>query len=751
MIHQRRRRRSSLPVALIPLLLAAAPASSPALRASLPPASAPAFGGRVLHVSPDGDDAADGSEARPLRTLEAARDRIRELRAAGVLDGIDGGATVLLAEGTWELRRTFRLEARDSGAPEAPVVYRAASPGKARLAGGRRVSFGRGVSDPAVRERLAERARTAVLEADLLAQGIEDFGRLMPRGFGGRGGAALELFFDRKPMPLARYPNRGWLTIAGLPGGKDGDRIRYAGDRPARWTKAEDPWLFGYWYHGWADQFLPVAGIDAEKREMRLGARHGYGLREGQRYFALNLLEELDEPGEWYLDRARGKLYFWPPEPIDDGNDGGTGGAGPTVGAADAIVSILDGPLVEVDGASHLALEGLVLEATRGTAVVVSGGEGIAVLRCAIRNVGAWGVRVSGGRRHRVESCDVAHTGEGGVSLRGGDRKTLERGEHECLDTHIRHFGRTRRTYQPAVELGGVGLRAAHNLIHESPHMALGFGGNDHLIELNEIHHVLTETDDAGAMYIGRDWTTRGHVIRHNWVHHSGSRHALAIPEEERTEPHVVYEPLRVHGTNLLYFDDAACGIEVVGNVLHDGGRAVMIGGGRDHRVRNNLILGGEIGIWIDARGIGWAKDHIRRGGGWGMYRKLEDVGFDRPPYSERYPELRRILEENPHEPRGNSVGSNVLVGVKEWRHLQGAKEEWIDFARNMVLDVLDVLDGPRRKPGDPAKAADRADPADPAAALRSIPRERLEEAGFQPIPLERIGLRRKDDELMNW
>ena len=163
-----------------------------------------------------------------------------------------------------------------------------------------------------------------------------------------------------------------------------------------------------------------------------------------------------------------------------------------------------------------------------------------------------------------------------------------------------------------------------------------------------------------------------------------------------------------------------------------------MIGGGRDHRVRNNLILGGEIGIWIDARGIGWAKDHIRKGGGWDMYRKLEDVGFDRPPYSERYPELARILEESPHEPRGNRVRSNIVIGAREWRHLQGAKEEWIDFGSNIVLE------GPRRDPDD---AADQADLADPAAVLRSITREDLEKAGFEPIPLERIGPRRKGGE----
>lgn len=661
--------------------------------------------GTVLHVSHEGDDGASGGAADPLRTLEGARDRIRTLRR---VEKIDGPVTVKVSPGSQELHRPFSLGPEDSGSREAPVTYVAASSRQARLLGGRKISFRGPVTDRAVRERLPVIARGSVLVADLREQGIEDFGKLMPRGFGGHGGAALELFYDGRPMQVARYPNRGWLTIAGLPDGKDGDVIQYSGERPARWLGAPDAWLFGYWFHGWADQFLPVSAIDPERSQIRLGVRHGYGFREGQRFFALNLLEELDEPGEWYLDREKGHLYFWPPDTRGDG---------------EALVSLLAGAIVEIRGVSHVRFEGLVLEASRDTGVIVDGGEGVTLSDCAIRNVGGSAIRVRGGRQHRVISCDIAWTGEGGISLEGGDRRTLEPARHEAVDNHIHHFGCTRRTYQPAVRLSGVGMRVAHNLLHDAPHMAIGFGGNDHVIEFNEIHHVLTETDDAGALYMGRDWTTRGHLIRHNFIHHSGNQHATPIPESERTEPHVVYEPLHRHGTNLLYFDDAACGIEVYGNVLHDGGRAVMIGGGRDHDVRNNLILGGNIGIWIDARGVGWARDHIRRGGGWRMYRKLQDVGFNRPPYSEKYPALARILEDHPHEPRGNRVIGNVLVGVKEWRHLQGAKEEWITFERNLAVE------GPSESPTE---------------ALRAIPEEKLERIGFEPIPFERIGLLRK-------
>jgi len=37
------------------------------------------------------------------------------------------------------------------------------------------------------------------------------------------------------------------------------------------------------------------------------------GFRDGPAFLLPELLEEIDQPGEWYLDRKIGILYFWPP------------------------------------------------------------------------------------------------------------------------------------------------------------------------------------------------------------------------------------------------------------------------------------------------------------------------------------------------------------------------------------------------------------------------------------------------------
>ncbi len=91
---------------------------------------------------------------------------------------------------------------------------------------------------------------------------------------------------------------------------------------------------------------------------------------------------------------------------------------------------------------------------------------------------------------------------------------------HYAENNHIHHYARWNRMYSPAISISGVGNRAAHNLIHDAPHQAIDFGGNDHVIEFNEIHDVCYESNDAGAIYSGRNWTMRGTVIRYNFMHH---------------------------------------------------------------------------------------------------------------------------------------------------------------------------------------------------------------------------------------
>ncbi len=655
----------------------------------------------AFHVSPTGNDAWTGTAAAPrpanrgpFRTLKRARDAVRSLNLLGELPS--GGVTVWV-HGVQECSAPLELGKSDGGRADAPVVYR--GDGKdARLVGGRAVRHFARVRDPAVLRRLDPAARAHVLVADLRAEGITDFGTLRRRGFGlPVVPSPMELFFQGRPMTLARWPNEGWLTIGSAPAGQNGGRFTYPGDRPRRWAAWEDIWVHGYWTYDWADTYERVASLDAAKREATTAPPHGvYGYTPGKRFYFLNVLEELDQPGEYYVDRAAGRLYFWPPGPVRPGN---------------AVVSLLEAPLVRLSGASHLTVRDLTFEDARGNGVQISGGEDDRIAGCTFRNLGDLGIRVAGGARHTVLGCDVYDTGEGAVSVEGGDRKTLTPCGHRVENCYLTRFNRWSRTYRPGVNMNGVGIRVAHNLIHDAPHNAILLGGNDHVIELNEIHDVCRETGDAGAVYMGRNLTMRGNVIRNNYFH--DLRAGGLQGQQGFTEVMAVY------------LDDCWCGTSVVGNLFVRAGRAVMVGGGRDNAVRNNIFVDCRPAIHVDARGKSWAKFWFD-GRDPALMDSLKEVNYRHPPYSTRYPNLPGILEDDPAQPKGNDISRNVRIGGG-----------WLDLLDGLTPHDAGVHDNLTE--GDPGFIAPtRGD-------FRLKPDAGAKAVGFQPLPLARVGLHRDE------
>ncbi|MFP4056631.1 MAG: right-handed parallel beta-helix repeat-containing protein [Candidatus Brocadiia bacterium] len=637
---------------------------------------------RAFTVSREGRAGGDGSPASPFLTLEQARDAIQALKKQGPLP--KGGVVVELRGGAYPRSQALELKAEDSGTAEAPIVYRARPGEEVRLAGGREVTRWEKVTAPAVLERLPQEARGHVLQTDLAAQGIRDYGKLTRRGFGQpMRPAHMELFFDDQPMTLARWPNQGYARIAGLPKGKAARVFAYSGDRPQRWTDEPNAWLYGYWYHDWADTYIAVEAIDPKARTITMAGQHRYGLRKGNRWRVLNVLAELDAPGEYYVDRQKGILYFWPPAPIEEGR---------------AVVSVAEG-ILRLEDVRHVTFRGFVIEACRGTAVRIDGGSHNQLVGCILRNIGNRAVSVSGSE-NSVIGCDVYHTGDGGIGLYGGDRKTLSHAKLLAENNHIHHYSRWCHTYRPAVAVGGCGNRVRRNLIHHGPHNAIQLGGNEHLIEFNEIHSVCTDTGDVGAFYMGRDWTARGTIIRCNYWHH-------------------IQGPGRL-GAMGVYLDDQASGITITGNIFYKVTRAAFIGGGRDNVVENNIFVDCRPALHIDARGMGWRKKQTDNPKGT-LRTRLRAMPIDGELWRRRYPNLPDILDDEPNAPKRNTIVRNICVGG-QWEEIEPKARKYQTIEDNLVdADPQFVA---------PEKLDFRLKPTSPAFDL-----------GFKPIPVDQIGL----------
>jgi hypothetical protein len=660
--------------------------------------------GLDLYVATNGNDSWNGRQAEPgadkagpFATLERARDEVRKLRGTAGLPG--GPATVHVRGGIHSLARPLEFTATDSGTEQSLITYLAYKAEKPRIIGGREVTNFKPVTDEAILNRLESAARPHVRQADLKALGITDLGVVPP------GGNRLEVFFEDRPMTLARWPNGEYTKVGTLLGGKPnvshgrkGDEIgtfTYEGDRPSRWKDEKEIWLNGYWFWDWADAYQQVESIDADKHAINIKPPyHVYGYRTGQRYVALNLLSEIDSPGEWYLDRQSGMLYFWPPAETQTGKM--------PVSRTGVFVSVLKDLIVMKD-ASHVTLQGLTLEFNRDKAIIVEGGSHVRVAGCTLRNIGGDAVAIRGGTGHSVIGCDLYDIGDGGIRLDGGDRAKLVPGKHLVLNNHFYRYSRNSKTYRPAVSVNGMGHRIAHNLIHDAPHMAIQLSGNEHVIEFNEMYRVCTETDDAGAFYTGRDWTWRGNRIQYNYFHHMGDFKTL-------------------HGVQSVYLDDCASASTVYSNVFYKAGRGVLLGGGRNNVIDNNIFVDCTPAIHVDSRGLGWFKSFLDDPNN-SMYVALRALPYKQPPWSTRYPELVNVLEDEPGLAKYNTISRNICVGRGKWLDLHDGLTDKVVKLENNLTDQ-----DPRFV--DAAHQDFRLKDDSPALQL-----------GFTPIPVEKIGL----------
>ncbi len=663
----------------------------------------PATADTVFHVSPTGDDVNPGSLTKPFATLERARAAVRSA-------GPEATRQVVVHGGSYELRSTLMLGQQDSGTAINPVTWQAAPGETVRLLGGRTLpaSAFQVVSEPSVLNRLDPGARGHVVQADLRALGVTNLPPFPVAYHGPPPGP--EVFFDEERLILARWPNEGWATIARIVEAgsrpRDGDQrglagsFEYAGERPARWQVADGVWLQGCWCYDWYDEVIQVAAVDPAAHRIRLAAPHVYGLMQGnpspRRFRALNVLEELDQPGEFMIDRAAGRLYLWPPA---------------NLAGARITLATLDAPIVALQDVSHLTLRGLVIECGLGDGVQVTGGTQCQVQACQLRNLRRLGIRVTGGTTHRVVDCDIHHTGQGGLVLGGGDRKSLTPAGHEAVNNHIWRFSEHQLTAAYALSFEGVGNRARHNLIHDAPHQAIAVGGNDHLFEFNEVHHVCTATDDCGALYKGRNPSCRGNLIRFNYWHDIGS-------------------PMG-HGNAAVYFDDGDGGDMVFGNVFvrcGEPGRGsfgtVFSHGGHDNRAENNIFIDCKRALgsapWDEAR---W-RDALKGGQDCFFPQKLlQEVDITKPPYTTRYPELAGYMDPPAGTPRVNGARLNLMVRCGE---VSGGNWQLAPGANWSTESDPGFVDGPK---GDFRLRPD-------APVFQRLP-------GFQPVPFEQMGLER--------
>ena len=650
-----------------------------------------------FYVSRNGIDSNPGSKEKPVATLDAARNLVRKYKS--VRDLPSGGITIWIGEGQYDRNQSFVLNETDSGEPDAPITWRANKGESVRITGGISVPSDRfkKISNQNILKRLTKEAAQNVYQLDLKGLGISDFGQEKQYGHAlSVPTAPLELFVNGEVMPLAHYPNTGYLLIGkvidkgSVPRNGDytqrGGTFEYTDQRHALWAGQKDIWLKGTFNYGYADDNILLDSVDVQKKQVKLAMPHLYGLGSGhdfQHYVANNILDELDIPGEWYLDRNTGILYFWPPSDIK---------------ASSIMVSQLEDPIICLEGASHVTLRDITVEVGRGIGIYMERSKYNLIAGCTVKNVGTSGIfmgqgalqtfpftthddyegvplsrrigNVQGqiykytgwdrnaGSNNGILSCDIYNTGCGGVYLSGGSKRKLIPGNNYVENCRIHDYSRRNHFLWSGINIDGCGNRISHCEIFNSDFQGIYVHGNDHLFEYNNIHDVTLNSDDTSPWYYGRDPSDRGNIVRYNYFHNCGNKDRMNMG---------------------IYCDDSSCGVLVYGNVFYKMNTTAGVlysNSGRDLKMINNVVIDPLLNtVKCSAHYFTWAKGEaleIFSENGLLRRRLLENVNILVPPYSEKYPELTNYLmpvvpgsEWEGMRMKGNVLSGNLIVRSK--------------------------------------------------------------------------------------
>ena len=384
---------------------------------------------------------------------------------------------------------------------------------------------------------------------------------------------------------------------------------------------------------------------------------------------------------------------------------------------AEIILSLSLNPVI-ISEADYITFDGLTVKGTRSDGVVITGNNNT-VQNCLIKNV-AGNALVMNGSNNLAYNNEITRTGKGGIIISGGDTETLTPGNSKADNNYIHDWSEIYQTYQPAVTLEGVGNICSHNEMVNSPHEAITYKGNNHIIEYNLIHDVCLLSDDAGAIYSGRSWVWYGNAVRYSCIYNVGSEN---------------------HRPDGIYLDDAVSGHQIYGNLLINiPSNSIHVGGGRDNVITNNIIVNpGNNALRFDDRARegalenGWFTHAYVDSGD--MWEALYNSPWQSETWQNEFPEYKNSTDDisksdspdyipNP----ASTFKNNIIINKNmEYGEIYNSVWQFSDIRGNAIYNV--------------GKCDDIfVDPDNGDYNIKDIDEIRKDAPDFKEIPLDMIG-----------
>jgi hypothetical protein len=532
--------------------------------------------GMVLFVSPDGNAAWSGTLARPnadrtdgpLPSIEAARDALRTIRAKSETKQ---HMWVSIASGEYELSEPLTFGPEDSNTTYICKSWTAPAP---LISGGRRITGWKAAE-------VNGKKVWAVELPDVKA------GKWYPR----------QLFVNYERRPRTRLPKEGYFNFTGLPQVNDktpwGEGQTEATFKPGdirKWKNLGDAEAVAL--HFWIESRLPLAEVNEAENLARFTRKSTFRLtddhniKKGARFYVENVFEALDTPGQWYVDRPTGVLYYMPMPGETTENT--------------LIVAPRLPQLVRVVGdrkndkpVKSLVFSGLTLSHADWSlpadkagsvqaafevpgALYFQDADSCTVFAGRVNQVSGYAVEfASGCENNTVEGCELTDLGAGGVRMWQGSSHT--------------------NVYNNEIGPGGL-------IFHSAIGVLIGPSG-DNTVTHNEIHHF-----NYTGVSVGWSWgyavsPAVRNVVEYNHIHHIGQGmlsdlggiYTLGVSPNTRLRYNRIHDvDAHTYGGWGIYNDEGSTHILIENNIVyrtkHSGYHQHY---GKENYIRNNIFAFG--------------------------------------------------------------------------------------------------------------------------------------------------------------
>ena len=641
--------------------------------------------GQKIFVSTVGDDSGDGSEEEPLRTLEKAIDVANEMR-----EDSDKLIEILLREGTYSVTNTIKII--NSQKDDSLLKISAYQDEKVTINAGVDIPLSAmSIADSDFTNAIIDKPNAgSVLQYNLKDAQIEDFGEISLRGhlISDEKEAQAELSLNGEVQKLAGWPNGeytglikpidsneyGKRTKSGIANGCS-FKVNY--DRPSQWSKPEQAWLSGTIGPNYEFDYYPVSRFDSEEKRVYLsrGALEKYYTEPYYRFE--NVPEELDEPGEYYIDRQSGMLYFYPPEDAPKDSVLTITMSTPTLDVSRKAPN----SMFRIENSKNIVFENLIFKGGRGSAITGKNNSNIQFINCEINSFGENGIRFDASTDIKISDCKIHDVGQDGILFVScGNYQTLSPSNIVVSNNDIYNFARLERSYKTGIDFGYrcVGATAANNHIHNGPHAGMIFYGVNNDIYGNEFDNLVTEFSDMDALYCNNSnypWE-RGNKIHNNYFHDIGKssmngRHQINV--------------------RAIRTDNRGCGLNIYENLFYnigDGGNGngnngigAITAEGTRNRIFNNLFVDCNEAYFntlqykeietaddgtlypdtiINSSGVEVANT-INGAKVADLKKRMENY---LPVYGKQFPELYNYFYEHPNMSKTNEFKNNMIINI---------------------------------------------------------------------------------------